>query len=190
MAAVAVLILWMLGLTLVSGGNILGEETLRVLASEQMPAPGTLDPSALRSVRWSPHPLLWLVPFTAATGAYAIASAVAIGVRRPARWLAAIVLALLLVHAVGVAAKSDWLALAPLRAVESLHVGRYGFDALLTARTESLKTEILLSTHETVGVWRGLPDLAEWALATLVWTGAGLVALWAAASRHRETRRT
>jgi hypothetical protein len=37
-------------------------------------------------------------------------------------------------------------------------------------------------------VWRALPDLRHWAAATLLWTGAGLMALLAAASRHRERR--
>jgi hypothetical protein len=64
----------------------------------------------------------------------------------------------------------------------------YGLDALLTARTGSLKTEATLSTGETVVVWRALPDVGQWAAATLLWTSAGLVALGAAASRHRERR--
>jgi hypothetical protein len=37
-------------------------------------------------------------------------------------------------------------------------------------------------------VWRALPDLGDWAAATLLWTGAGLIALLAAACRHRERR--
>jgi hypothetical protein len=38
-------------------------------------------------------------------------------------------------------------------------------------------------------VWWGVPDLADWRTATVLWTSAGLVAVWAAASRHRERRR-
>ena len=38
-------------------------------------------------------------------------------------------------------------------------------------------------------VWRAVPDIADWRNATLLWTTAGLLALWAAASRHRERRR-
>jgi hypothetical protein len=34
-----------------------------------------------------------------------------------------------------------------------------------------------------------VPELADWRTATLLWTGAGLLALWAAASRHGERRR-
>jgi hypothetical protein len=189
MAAVALLVFWMLGLALLSGGNILADETLRVLPSALTARPGTVDPAALQAVRWSPQPVLWLVPFTAATGAYVIASAITLGVRKPLWWLAAIVLGILLVNAVGVAAGANQVAVAPWRLLESLHIGPYGLDALLTARTESLSTEVLLSTGETVGVWRGLPDVGEWMLATLLWTSGALLALWAAASRHRESRR-
>ena len=188
MVAVALLVVWMLGLTLISGGDILAEQTLRVLPSALTAPPGSVDPTALQAVRWSPQPVLWLVPFSAATGAYVIASAVALGVRRPWRWMAAIGLGVLLVNAVGVAARADWVALAPWRLIELLHIGRYGLDTLLTARTESLSTQVVLSTGETVGVWRGLPDVGEWALATVLWTGGALLALWAAASRHRESR--
>ena len=52
-----------------------------------------------------------------------------------------------------------------------------------------LHTQATLATGRTVTVWRALPDLGQWAAATLLWTGAGLAALWAAASRHRERRR-
>ncbi|MFL5356406.1 hypothetical protein [Archangium sp.] len=189
MAAVALFVLWMLGVTLLSGGNVLGQETLRLLPSYDLPAPGTLDPAALATVGWTPRPVLWLVPFTAATATYLLASALALGLRHPLWWLIGTVLGALLVGSFTEAANLEWVATVSQRVLESLFYGPYGFDALLTARTESLKTEALLSTGETVGVWRGLPDLGQWVMATLLWTSAGLVALWAAASRHRELRR-
>jgi hypothetical protein len=67
--------------------------------------------------------------------------------------------------------------------------GRYGLDALLTARTGGLNTTVFLTTGERALVWRGVPDLADWRMATLLWTGVGLLALWAAIARHREQRR-
>ena len=73
--------------------------------------------------------------------------------------------------------------------LESLFEGPYGLDALLTARTTLLNNEATLSTGDRVVVWRALPDVGQWATATLLWTGAGLVTLCAAASRHREGRR-
>ena len=190
MAVVALFVLWQFTLALLSGGNIIGEETLRVLTSS-FPAPGPIDIStaAMRTVRWTPEPLLWLVPFTGATGSYLLASAVALGTRHPLRWIAGAALGILLVDAAGAATHAEWLANAPKRLLEPIFYGPYGFDALLTARTESLHTEATLSTGETVGVWRELPDLGQWAAATLLWTSGSLAALWAAVSRHGERRR-
>jgi hypothetical protein len=164
MVTVALFVLWMLAISLLSGGNILAEETLHLLPSLEVPTTGTLDPRALEPVRWTPRPLLWLAPFTAATAMY-------------------------LVGGFTEAANMEWLATVSQPLLEPIYLGPYGFDALLTARTETLRTEATLSTGERVGVWRGLPDLGQWAMATLLWTSAGLVALWAAASRHRESRR-
>ena len=59
----------------------------------------------------------------------------------------------------------------------------------MAARTASLDTAAILTTGERVRVWSAVPDLTHWRTATLLWTGAGLLALWAAASRHRERRR-
>jgi hypothetical protein len=189
MAAVAAFVLWFLALALFTGGNILGEQVLHVLPSTIVPAPGTLDPAALRAVRWAPQPRFWLVPFTSATGTYVLASALALGARHPLRWIVGTVLGVVLLSAIGAAAHVDWLRLAPARLVEVLNEGPYGLDALLSARTESLHTQVTLATGRTIGVWRALPDVGQWALATLLWTTIGLLALWAAASRHRERRR-
>ncbi len=188
MAAVALLFLWLLALTLLSGGNVLAEETLRMLPGAVAGA-RDVDPAALQTLRRAPQPLLWLVPFTAASGTYVLASALMLGLRHPLRWLAGGVLAGFLVLSVGQAMRAGWLVDELEGLLQTFFTGRYGFDALLTARTESLHTEVTLTTGETVGVWRALPHLGQWALATLLWMGAGLVALWAAASRHREQRR-
>jgi hypothetical protein len=45
------------------------------------------------------------------------------------------------------------------------------------------------AVQHAAAVWRTLPPLAQWAISTFLWLGAGLAALWAAASRHRERRR-
>jgi hypothetical protein len=172
-----------------SGGNILAEETLRVLRSFSFSASRTLDPAAVQTVRWTPEPLLWLAPFTSATATYLLASALGLATRHPLRWIVGSVIGLYIVYGVGDAANAVWLGnvLEPL--LESLFEGPYGLDALLTARTTFLNIEAILSTGDRVVVWRALPDVGQWATATLLWTGAGLVTLWAAASRHREGRR-
>ena len=184
----AIFILWLLGACLLSGGSILADETLHVLPSPAF-TQGALSPESLRSVLWSPNPLLWLVPFTAATGTYVLASALALAVRHPLRWTAGTVLALFLVVAVGHAAAAGWLIRLPERQVGSLLNGTYGLDALLTARTESLKMDTTLTTGETVVVWRDLPTVGQWLTATLIWITAGMLCLWAASARHGEQRR-
>lgn len=96
---------------------------------------------------------------------------------------------LYIVSGVGDAANAVWLGNALERLLEPLFEGPYGLDALLAARTTLLNNEATLSTGGRVVVWRALPDVGQWATATLLWTGTGLVTLWAAASRHREGRR-
>jgi hypothetical protein len=184
MSAVALFVLWLLALTLLSGGSLLREETIRVLSSS-VPAPGAFaDPGAVQTVRLTPQPLFWLTPFTAATGAYLLASALALGLRHPLRWIVGTALGLQLVVIAGDAANVEW----PSRLLRALYAGPYGIDTLLSARTESVEVWVTLSTGEHVHAWRALPHLGQWATATLLWTGVGLVILWAAASRHRELR--
>jgi hypothetical protein len=189
MAAVTLLLLWMLLLAAITGGQLGGERTAVLLPTPIEPALGTLPPSALRTMRWTPSPLLWLVPFTGATGAYLLGSAIALGVRHPLRWLAGAALVLLVVSEVGLLAHSREVALLPARAFAALLYGPYGFDTLLTARSESLHVAVTLADGRRVTAWRELPDVGRWIGGTLLWTGTSLLALWAAASRHGERRR-
>jgi hypothetical protein len=189
MAAVAFFLLWFLGLAFFTGGNVLGDQMLRVLPPAGVLRAGPIDPAALQTVRWSPNAFLWVVPFTGATGAYLLASALALGTRHPLRWLVGIFFGSLLASAMGSASHIEWLTFGPARLWATLHAGPYGLDALLTARLQSLETLVPLSNGQVIGAWLGLPDLGHWAIATVLWMSVGLASLWAAASRHRERRR-
>lgn len=186
---IALFILWSLAVTLLSGGNLLADETLRVLRSLSSLASPTLDPEAVETVRWTPEPLFWLAPFTSATAMYLLASALGLATRHPLRWIVGSVIGLYIIYGVGDAANARWVGNVFEPLLESLFEGPYGLDALLTARTTFLNIDVTLSSGEKAAVWRTLPDVQHWATATLLWTGAGLVALGAAASRHREGRR-
>ncbi|MGZ8411881.1 MAG: hypothetical protein ACXW05_04045 [Gemmatirosa sp.] len=191
MGVVALFVLWLWALTLAVEGRLL-PDTLHV-ATFEIAAAGPLDPAALRTVRWVPGPLIWAVPFTAATACYLLASALALGSRHPLRWVVGAVIAYVLLSVASGTAGTQmdvgWLANAPERALRPLILGRFGLDALLTARLESLGEHVTLTTGERLMVWMEVPDLADWGTATLLWTGGGLLALWAATSRHRERRR-
>lgn len=173
MIGVLLFVIWQLAISWSSGAEIFADERLRIVGA-----------AGIEDVSRTPEPLLWIVPFTAATGTYLLASALALGTRHPLRWIAGVVIAVFLMVSIGV----EWQVNALTRFLQWGFAGPYGVDALLTARTESLKTEAILATGETVVVWRGLPTVADWAIATLLWTTAGCLALWAAASRHRENR--
>ncbi|MBV9774106.1 MAG: hypothetical protein JO040_09160 [Gemmatimonadetes bacterium] len=185
---VAIFVLWLLAYTLVTGGKVQPVEALWILPPRPFPAHGLVDPATLRTVHWTPEPLFWLVPFTAATGTYLLASAAVLGLRHPLWWIVGIGIAIVALDGVGALAHAPWLRMAPGRVLEPLFYGPYGFDALLTARIQSIRTEATLATGESVVVWRTMPDLRLWVVATLLWTGGGLAALWAAASRHGERR--
>lgn len=191
MVTVALFVLWLVAVTTAAGGRLL-PETLQLVTREAAVA-GPIDPATLRSVRWTPGPLVWLVPFTSATACYLLASAFALGSRFPLRWLLGVALAFVLVTVVGNAASDSlgvrWLDHAPERLLDRLFATRWGLDAVLTARLETLAAPVPLTTGEYLRVWWGVPRLADWGIATLGWTGAGLLALLAAASRHRERRR-
>lgn len=192
MSAVAVFVLCLLAVTLLSGGSILAEETLWVLPASG-PATGLLDPAALQTVQWQPSPLLWVVPFTAATATYLLASALTLGPRHPLRWVAGTLLFFFLLAGAadlaGNLVDSEWLIFAPSRFTSAVWNGRYGVQMLLMARTDLINFPVVLTNGEIVRAWRSVPDPGDWAAATLIWTAAGVAALAAAVARHRERRR-
>lgn len=179
---------WLLLLALITKGNITGDEVIKLLPTPDIPSSTMLDPSTLRTITWIPQKWLWLTPFTAATGTYVITSAYAIGIRHPFRWILAALAAAFLAGAVmqGIGSQSLWAKSGNL--METINEGRYGIDALLTARSESLHTTVNLTNGTRVAVWRGLPVASDWIIGTLLWTGLGIAGLTAALFRNRELR--
>lgn len=187
MAGAVLYVTCQLVLAISAGGDVLPVETLHVLTTS-VRGRGPLEPDALQAVRWAPGASVWLVPFTAATATYLLASAAMLGIRRPFRWALAAVLTLPVLAIVGrqLTGRSD---LAD-RVVEALLTGPYGLDALLTMRTATLDHRVTLTTGERLHAWMAVPDVADWRLAVLLWTSAGLLAVLAAALTHRERRRS
>lgn len=188
MIAGGTFVIWLLILALITKGNVSGDEVVKLLPSPVIPAPVTLDPSLIKTMTWIPPKALWLVPFTSATATYLLVTAIILGFKHPFRWILGTVALGYLIAAVGhgLAADAFWPKLG--RVMNTLMEGRYGIDAVLSARTESLHTQVVLSNAERIGVWRALPNIADWLIATLLWTSLGVTGLIAALYRNREQR--
>jgi len=191
MAGVAVFLSWLFIMVGITGEHVL-PQTINLVVSG-VPPVGLVDPSTVRAVQWDPGPLMGLVAFTGATACYLLASALVLGTRHPLRWVVGVVvlsaMTAMISQPLGTQLGMSWLAVAPGRLMDLLVASRYGLDSLLTARSETLSTTATLITGKSLRVWWGIPDLADWAVATLIWTALGALSLWAAVSRHGERRR-
>lgn len=106
------------------------------------------------------------VPVIAAIATYLLGSALLLGLRHPLRWL---------LGAAGVLFLTGGLS----QALEEF----YGMESLLGSRS------LFFAAEDAWRSWLTLSDLGQWAITTFLSLGAGLAALWAAASRHVERRR-
>ncbi len=188
MIPIAAFVLWFLVLALTTKGNITSDEMVRVLPTPEIPPPGTLDPSLLQTIRWIPHPAFWFAPFTAGTAAYALMSGIMLGLRYPFRWIIGVIAGGFLIAAVGQGIESDAFWTKMQSVIQPLIEGPYGLDAVLSARSESLHTSVVLANGVYTSVWRALPVVSDWIIATLLWTGLGITGLCAALFRHRDQR--
>lgn len=191
MAGVAVFLSWLFIMVAVTGEHVL-PRTINLVVSG-VPPVGLVDPATVRGVPWDPGPLMRLVAFSGATACYLLGSALVLGTRHPLRWVVGLGLLSAMTAMVSQPLSTEfgmgWLAVAPGRLMELVVGSRYGLDAVLTARSETLSTTAKLISGESLRVWWGVPDLADWGIATVLWTGFGAIALWAAVSRHGERRR-
>jgi hypothetical protein len=114
----------------------------------------------------SPARTVLRLPVTETIAAYLVGSALVLGLRHPLMWLAGAAGLFLL-----------------LGGVSQLFEEMYGVETLLGSRG------LFFAVVDAWTTWRALPGLTQWAIGTVLSCGAGLAALWAAASRHRERKR-
>ncbi len=118
-----------------------------------------------------------LIAFAGATVFYVFGSALLLGLRHPLRWLLGtsgvfFVLAMLN-EAIGRTESGQSRMFTSVGALRWAVYGPYGIDTLLGSRP----------------LQSALEAASTGAIPTFLWLGAGLLALWAAASRHGERRR-
>lgn len=113
-----------------------------------------------------PELTIMRIPFIATIALYLFGSAAVLGLRYPLRWLFGLAGLFFLIGGVN-------------QVIEA----RHGMDTLLGSNS------LFLAVRGVHDAFRTLPGLAQWAITTVLSIGAGLAALFAAASRHRERRR-
>lgn len=182
MIAVAGVLAWLAVLVTTSGGTF-GSDAMRLVLPGAQPD-AIVDPAALREIRWATPGWHWFIPFTGATIAYGLASAVNLATKHPVRVVGGIVVVLLLLGAATGEYAFEWMRIA----LHYVLVHPWGLDTAFTAGSESLKTLVRVGSAgaEPTSVWRALPTLGAWLGATLLWSVITAVALWAATLRLRE----
>jgi hypothetical protein len=113
----------------------------------------------------SPVQILSRIPYIFTIATYLFGSALVLGLRHPLRWLLGAAGVFLL-----------------LGGVSQVLEPRHGVETLLGS------SRLYFAAGGVHDVWLALPGLARWAIVPFLSLGAGLAALWAAASRHKETR--
>lgn len=156
---------------LVSGGSVGAEEVRLVIIDRVGAAGGTAG--ALEEVRWSTQWWEWVLPFTAATAAYLLASSLVLGTAHPLRWA---VVAWLLIGAFGVVAE--------LTEVGWVTRGIGLVDWFIGG--ESLTETVTLPAGGRARAWAVLPSVGLWAASAALWVGLGLVGVLGASARPRD----
>lgn len=133
-----------------------------------------------------PAEIVMRVPLIATTAMYLLGSGLVLGLRHPLRWLlgtAGVFFLLgMFVDTLGRNASGEWRIVAWSGVLRWAVYGPYGVRTLLARG--------YFPMVQAAGArWQTLPDFAQWAIPTFLWFGAGLAALWAAASRHADLRR-
>ena len=180
LVAVAALQIWLLGLALATGGDLVEQQT-RMLVR-----PGGL--SDLVPVPWTPQPWQWASPFTTAVTCYLIGSAFMLGVKYPLRWGTLAVVAFV---GFGILSEEVLPPGPPERLFEWIVEGPVGIDPATVGGGDAQETETLTGGRDFIGpevlvIWRRLPSFEQWAPAALAWLGLGAIAVSVAAWRHRE----
>jgi hypothetical protein len=115
----------------------------------------------------SPIAHLTRIPYVATMAMYLLGSAVVLGLRHPVRWL------------LGAGAVFFVLGLFS----ELSGSGPSDMDRFMSS------SGLLSNIEAAAASWESLHSATRWAITTFLWLAAGLAALWAAASRHVESRR-
>lgn len=177
MALVATLFALLVSVAVASGGTVGAASTVYLSP--------TLDPANISPLPWSVQWWQFAALFTAATIGYLATSALLLATPYPGRWAVGVGLVLFAISGVIDITNDPGLIGAARSAIDAFITGKYGVDALLSGGVEAFDELVELPNGRRLVVLTELPSARRWHGATLLWLGGGLVAVLAAASRHR-----
>lgn len=159
-------------LATLAGGGALGADEVRQLITDRA---GFSDGAAgaTRSVAWTTPWWEWVQPFTSATAAYMLASALLLATAYPFRW--AVVLYVLGVVPFGVLEFFE---------IDSLQRGVDLFAWFIGA--EDFVRFVRLPTGEFARGWLSLPTTGLWVASAVFWISLGVACVVTASSRARD----
>lgn len=182
MGFVAVAVAWIVTVVLVTGGSLGEQETRLLVLDRALAEAGAAGGTA--TVHWITPAWQWIVPFTAATAAYLIGSALLLATPRPWWWLGGTFLVLMML---GILSEELDIANELFERIVFGPIFRpLGLDTVMTGGWDSLTTAFQRSDGSWQRAWWAMPNAGRWITATGLWTGLGAVGIWAASFRHRE----
>ncbi len=161
-------------LATLAGGGALGVDEVRRLIIDGTRFPGPGATGATREVAWTTPWWEWVLPFTSATAAYMLASALLLATAYPFRW--AVALYVLTIVPVGLAIEFyevGWVQ----RAVDLVawFVGGGIFVSF-----------VRLPTGEFARGWSPLPSAGLWVASAVFWISLGVACVVTASTRARD----
>ena len=181
LAGILAVLLWILLITLVTGGTFGISET-RLIGH------GNQDLPEFAQVAWQTPLWMWLVPFASGLILYLLGSAAVLGLRHPVRLFAGAAFGWAMLAGLLSAAPSGVLKDGLSAAQNALLYGPFGLDPALTAGAFGLSAQIISPTGQPIAIWRDLPSVEQWGAAMLLWMTLTAVALSLGLWRHWEPR--
>ena len=162
-------------LATLAGGGALGVDEVRQLLIDPAGFPGPGATGATRAVSWTTPWWEWVLPFTSATAAYLLASALLLATAYPFRW--AVVLFVLTQVSVEIIT-SEYVQIGWLRRAVDLVEWFVG--------GEDFVTYVRLPTTRFTRAWVLLPSVGMWVASAAFWISLGFACVVAASSRARD----